>query len=97
MTQTFETHFLGNFSKDEFEERQEGVNPTKHEIYAMIRYWFEEWRELKLLWIHTHLCLGSSELSQELYIDSRITYLSQFVNADRVHEIGNEVMGGLEG
>ena len=79
------------FNDEEFLERSENVNLTKHEIYAIIDYYFQELYHQGI----DHLQMGDST-RDHWDIGERIDYFRQFVNEDRVVRINEFYNAALE-
>ena len=79
------------FNDEEFLERSENVNLTKHEIYAIIDYYFQERYHQGI----DHLQMGDST-RDHWDIGERIDYFRQFVNEDRVVRINEFYNAALE-
>ena len=81
----------GGFNDEEFLERSENVNLTKHEIYAIIDYYSRERYHQGV----DHLQMGDST-RDHWDIGERIGYFRQFVNEDRVVRINEFYNAALE-
>ena len=94
---SFEVHHLigglpvDGFTEEDFLERSEVVNLTKHEIYAIIDYYFRERYHQGV----DHLQMGDST-RDHWDIGERIGYFAQFVDKDRVEMISGYYKAAFE-
>ena len=86
-----ESGAVEGFTEEEFLERSEITNLTKHEIYAIIDYYFRERYHQEI----DHLQMGDST-RDHWGIGERIAYFRQFVNEDRVVRINEFYNAELE-